>query len=97
MERLGKAAALFLFGVFMHSTAPFIDALPKGWGALTRNAIGFLMCWLGILPFAKDYADTPDPFTRISLQFFTGNIPMGLGVVSAYIFGHYISQHESDK
>jgi len=97
MERLGKAAALFLFGVAMHGLAPFIDALPRGWGNLTRSAIGWLMCWAGVLPFANDYRDVANPYTRMSLQFFTGNIPVGLGVVAAYILGHFVSQREPQE
>ena len=97
MDKLGKAAALFIFGAVMHGIAPFIDSLPRGWGNLTRSAIGWLMCWIGILPFANDYKDVPNQYTRMTLRFFTGNIPVGLGVVSAYILSHFVSQQEGEK
>lgn len=89
MDKIAKAIGLFLFGAAMHLFAPVIDKLPKGWGNLTRCAIGSLMCWIGILPFTNDYRDVPNPHTRITLRFFSGVLPMGIGVVFAYIWSHF--------
>lgn len=97
MEKLAKAFAIFLFGAVMHQTAPLIDALPQGWGALTRSAIGVLMGWPAVLAWVNDYEDVPNPYTRSTLRFFSGFVPLGVGVVAAYILQHFMSQQERNK
>lgn len=92
MDKFGRVALLFCVGALCHLLSPLIDALPRGWGNLTRCAIGFLMLWGGGLPFAGDYGDVPNPQTRWTLRYFSGGVPVGLGVVAAYIVGHFLSQ-----
>lgn len=91
-----RAVGLFFFGFAMHSVAPFIDALPKGWGNLTRSAIGVLMGWPAVVAFATEYKDVPNPNTRATLRYFSGFIPLGVGVVAAYMFSHFFSQERND-
>lgn len=97
MDKAGKAISIFLFGAIMHFTAPFIDSLPHGWGNLTRSAIGVLMGWPAVIAWANDFNDVPNPHTRATLRYFSGFIPLGVGVVLAYVLNHFLSQQEREK
>jgi hypothetical protein len=97
MEKLSRVIALFFFGAMCHLLAPLIDALPRGWGNLTRSAIGAIMLWFGGLQFSSEFRDVPNPQTRWTLRYFAGGIPVGVGVVFAYIVFHFISRQNDNE
>jgi hypothetical protein len=88
---MARAIFLFLFGFVLHQAAPVLDVLPAGWGNLMRSAIGVLAGWPSVLAWGDEFQDVPDRRTRLTLRFWAGFVPLGLGVVMAYVVQHFFT------